>query len=644
QKTLFQEKQTIIENCLFGVDINPNSVKICRLRLWIELLKNAYYKTSVSSSEVEKKELETLPNIDINIKCGNSLISRFALDADLSKALKSIKYDINSYRGFVQSYKNEKSRDAKRGLSKIIDSIKSDFRTEISKQDPIQLKVNKASGELLTLLSQTSLLELSAKDKKEKKEKQNKLEEVITKLNTEIDEIKNNVIYKNAFEWRFEFPEVLSNKGEYLGFDLVIGNPPYIRHEEIKHLKPQLEKDFSVYNSSADLLTYFFELGHKILKDKGELSFIVSNKFFKVSYGEKLRNFIIQNTLVNTIIDFDKLNVFDEATVKAAIVQFSKIKTASNFIYLDVQDMPDNLEKTITAKAKDYEQNLFTGGGQWIFQSEEKWKIFHKISKHGVALSDWDLKIYRGLLTGLNEAFLIDEATKNNLIKEDKSAANLIKPLFRGREIEKYNAEFQKTYLIFIPKGYTIKRNLPKNSPHFVEEPSPRYGNMEFDDAWNWMEMNYPSIAKHLLSFKLNAEKRQDKGDYWWELRACDYYKKFEEPKLIWKRIGSKLRFCYDESGTYTLDSTCIATGSHLKYLVGVLNSKLIDNELNRFAPKTGTGDLIISVQALSPLQIPIPTEKQEMEMIKLVDKIILQKQQNQDTKKLEAEIDQMVY
>ncbi|MBP9790124.1 MAG: hypothetical protein KBD57_06260, partial [Bacteroidia bacterium] len=128
QKALFHEKQTIIESCLFGVDINPNSVKICRLRLWIELLKNAYYR-----EESGFTELETLPNIDINIKCGNSLLSRFALDSDLSKALKSIKYDIKAYRGFVSDYKNEKSRDVKRGLQKIIDSIKSDFRTEISR-------------------------------------------------------------------------------------------------------------------------------------------------------------------------------------------------------------------------------------------------------------------------------------------------------------------------------------------------------------------------------------------------------------------------------------------------------------------------------------------------------------------------------
>ncbi|OFY89616.1 MAG: hypothetical protein A3K10_08930 [Bacteroidetes bacterium RIFCSPLOWO2_12_FULL_31_6] len=637
-ETLFHEKQTIIENCLFGVDINPNSVKICRLRLWIELLKNAYYK-----AETNFTELETLPNIDINIKCGNSLLSRFALDADLSKALKSIKYDVKAYRGFVNAYKNEKSREVKRGLQKIIDTIKTDFRTEIGNNDPKQIKLSKLSGDLYNLLKQGKLFELDSKQKKLQKEKQTKLEAEITKLSKEIEEIKSNAIYKNAFEWRFEFPEVLNNNGEFEGFDVIIGNPPYIRHEEIKHLKPQLEKDFTVFNSSADILTYFFELGNKILKPKGSLSFIVSNKFFKVSYGDNLRSYLIQNTLLQQIIEFDKVNVFDEATVKVAIVQFKKEKLSKTFTYLDVLAMPKNLETIVNEEGKEYEQALFNNG-QWIFQSESLWKIYHKINEHGTALSGWDLKISRGLLTGFNEAFLLDEETKNRLIKEDENSEKIIKRLIRGREVEKYQANFQNTYLIFIPKGYTIKRNLPKDNINYVSEPTPRYGNMEIDTAWDWLKDNYPAVAKHLRPFKASAEKRQDKGDYWWELRACDYYDDFEKPKLIWKRIGSKLRFSYDESGTYTLDSTCIATGKHLKYLVGVLNSKLIENELNRFAPKTGTGDLIISVQALSPLQIPIPTPEQETKMNELVDKIIAQKQQGEGSKANEAKIDKMVY
>ncbi len=621
QKTLFQEKQTIIENCLFGVDINPNSVKICRLRLWIELLKSAYYK-----KETKFTELETLPNIDINIKCGNSLISRFALDADLSKALKSIKYDIKAYRGFVNEYKNEKSRDVKRGLQQIINSIKSDFRTVISKNSKEYKKLQELQYEHNLLVAPNIFKEEEAdygnsNFKKQNSERIKKLQEDINTRTREIREIESNAIYKNAFEWRFEFPEILNNKGEFEGFDVIIGNPPYIRHEEIKHLKPQLERDFVVFNSSADILTYFFELGNKILKPKGELSFIVSNKFFKVTYGEKLRNYLIQNTTLQQIIEFDKVNIFDEATVKAAIVQFKKEQLSKTFTYVDVLEMPENLENVIKQEGKEYEQMLFLFGA-WIFQSEENWGIYNKITKHGKPLSEWDLKINFGIKTGFNEAFLIDEETKGLLIKEHKSADKIIKPLFRGRETEKYFSNSSNSYII--AAFPSLKLDIEK----------------------------YPSIKNHLLKFgkskleqsgKIGARKKT--SNQWFETQdTIAFWKELRFPKIIWKRIGSKLRFSYDESGTYTLDSTCIATGDKLKYLVGVLNSKLIENELNRFAPKTGTGDLIISVQALSPLQIPVPTVKQEKQITDLVDKIIAQKQQGKSSTALENKIDELVY
>jgi adenine-specific DNA-methyltransferase len=382
-----------------------------------------------------------------------------------------------------------------------------------------------------------------------------------------------------------------------------------------------IEKDFEVFNSSADILTYFFELGNKILRPKGGLSFIVSNKFFKVSYGDNLRSYLIQNTLLQQIIEFDKVNVFDEATVKAAIIQFKKEKLSKTFTYLDVLAMPENLESVVIEEGKEYEQALFNNG-QWIFQSEDLWKIYHKINEYGTALSDWDLKINFGIKTGFNEAFLLDEETKNKIIAENKSAEEVIKPLFRGREIDKYFSKSSNSYIIGTFPA--LKLDIKK----------------------------YPSVENHLLTFgkaKLeqsgNVGSRKKSSNHWFETQdTIAFWKELSLPKIIWKRIGSKLRFCYDETGFCSLDSTCIATGKHLKYLVGVLNSKLIENELNRFAPKTGTGDLIISVQALSPLQIPIPTPEQETKMNKLVDAIIAQKQKGESTAENENLIDKMVY
>ena len=248
QEALFHEKQTIIENCLFGVDINPNSVKICRLRLWIELLKNAYYKNET--------ELETLPNIDINIKCGNSLVSRFALDANLGQALKKSKWTIDSYRMAVATYRNAHSREEKRQMEQLMASIKSDFRSEIASNDPKVKRLAKIKGELLFLTTQTSLFEQSKKEKKEWTNKVDKHTKEINKLEGEIEEIKANKIYENAFEWRFEFPEVLNDEGDFVGFDVVIGNPPYMIVFETV-LKKYLETSYHEFKRNNDLYIAF---------------------------------------------------------------------------------------------------------------------------------------------------------------------------------------------------------------------------------------------------------------------------------------------------------------------------------------------------------------------------------------------------
>jgi hypothetical protein len=201
QETLFHEKQTIIENCLFGVDINPNSVKICRLRLWIELLKNAYYKSGT-------EDLETLPNIDINIKCGNSLISRYTLDADIKKALKKSKWSIDSYHLAVMTYRNAKSKEEKRSMEKLINEIKNDFESEIAANDKRVLKLNKLKGELFVLTNQHSLFDQSKREKAAWDKKVKKSTTDIQKLESDLEEIRTNKMYENAFEWRFEFPEV----------------------------------------------------------------------------------------------------------------------------------------------------------------------------------------------------------------------------------------------------------------------------------------------------------------------------------------------------------------------------------------------------------------------------------------------------
>ncbi len=251
QETLFHEKQTIIENCLFGVDINPNSVKICRLRLWIELLKNAYYLPSPKGERSGVSSLETLPNIDINIICGNSLISRFALDADLKQALHSSKYSIVSYRSAVDLYRNAENKEQKREMEKLIASIKSDFRSNID--NPFKKRISTVRGTVDNLATKINTAKQWGEktDKKLLKEFETAVAK-LEKLEKERDDIEANKIYENAFEWRFEFPEVLNDDGDFIGFDVVIGNPPYgvsIKGKERDYLLSNLGKvpDFEIY-------------------------------------------------------------------------------------------------------------------------------------------------------------------------------------------------------------------------------------------------------------------------------------------------------------------------------------------------------------------------------------------------------------
>ena len=331
QEALFHEKETIIENCLFGVDINPNSVKICRLRLWIELLKNAYY-----TADSNFTELETLPNIDINIKCGNSLISRFALDADLSKALKKSKWTIDSYRIAVQTYRNAESKEEKREMEELIEDIKSNFRSEIGDNDPKVKRLRKLNTDYYLKYQADKLFDtkLTAAQKKDKQ----KFEVDIEKLDKEIKDIKSNKIYENAFEWRFEFPDVLDNDGNFIGFDIVIGNPPYIRQEEVKQLSKYFEDNFKCFAGKADLYVYFYEQGLRLLCINGHLNFISSGKFFEASYGKALVEFILEETTIYTIINFNDQQVFEGISAYPLILICNKYKSDNyKFDYFDVK-------------------------------------------------------------------------------------------------------------------------------------------------------------------------------------------------------------------------------------------------------------------------------------------------------------------
>ncbi|MBY5959439.1 Eco57I restriction-modification methylase domain-containing protein [Membranicola marinus] len=619
QETLFHEKQTIIENCLFGVDINPNSVKICRLRLWIELLKNAYYKNET--------ELETLPNIDINIKCGNSLISRFDLDADLSKALKSSKWTIDGYRIAVDTYRNAETKEQKREMERLMDGIKWDFRSEINRNDPKVRKLNKLSGELFQLTNQGQLFEMAKKEKAAWDKKVAKKTKSIEKLEAEIDEIKANKIYEDAFEWRFEFPEVLDEEGDFVGFDVVIGNPPYIRQEEFKESKPYLTQNYTTGTGTADLYVYFVERGVQLLRTDGQFIYILPNKWMRSRYGSKLRQWA--NLLnIQSIIDFGDLPVFEEATTYPCIWHMSKSSPESDeFTAVDVHtlDFEQNLKEYIKQNAFKDDQRLLSNDG-WNLVDVQVQHLLKKIKSKGVPLGEYvSGKIYRGLLTGLNAAFVIDRGTQDKIIDKDPNSAEIIKPFLAGRDIKRYRPPKSDKFLILFKTGITKKW----------------FGDLNKSDAWNKLQEKFPAICAHLQSFEKKAKARYDQGDYWWELRSCDYYDEFEKEKVMLPDIAIRCEALLDNKGFYSVNTAYIMPGL-TKSDLGLLNSKLILFVYSNLTQTIRGGYYRFIRQYLE--QLPIIKADHIRELVEDIMNIKADNPTTADTSALEAEIDQMVY
>lgn len=625
QETLFHEKQTIIENCLFGVDINTNSVKICRLRLWIELLKNAYYKNAT--------ELETLPNIDINIKCGNSLVSRFAIDADLKQALKKSKWTIDGYRVAVDTYRNAENKEQKREMERLIADIKSDFRSEISLNDPKVIKFRKVRDELFKLNNQVQLFEMNKKEKADWNKKIKQLSEETNKLEAEIEEIKANKIYENAFEWRFEFPEVLNDDGDFVGFDVVIGNPPYVQLQSIIETSEQLKRfNYSTYSSMGDLYALFYERGNQILQKKGVLCFITGSAWMRSNYGQSLRKFFIEKTQLLDVIDLSDCEIFESATVLTSIITFSKKKEynepirAIRFTKKD-QTKLINLSEEINQKHTIIYQ---FPESSWIILNSPANAIKNKVESLGKPLKDWNIKINRGILTGLNDAFIIDSETKNLLITEDPNCDVIIKPLLRGRDVHKYHYANSDLYLI----GTFPSLNLD------IE--------------------NFPSLKNHLAQFlpKLNQTgevfinelgqkektRKQTSGEWYETQDSIAYWEDFSKPKIIYPNMTKYLPFSLDVDGNFLNDKCFILSGEKLYYLVAFLNSKVFHFCYDEAFPELQGNSKEVKKFILET--IPVKEINDELPYIQLVSKILRIKKQNplEDTTELENQIDQLVY
>jgi len=552
-------------------------------------------------------------------------VSRFAIDADLGQALKKSKWTIDSYRLAVDTYRNAESKEQKREMERLITSIKSDFRSEITKDDPKLKRLSKLNGELFNLTNQDSLFEMEKKQKALWTKQIEKLTSEIKRLDAEIEEIKANKIYENAFEWRFEFPEVLNDVGDFVGFDVVIGNPPYIRQEELKDYKTYFKSQFELYTGTADIYIFFIEKGFKIMKNKGVLSFILPNKFMQAGYGQPARKFLIGQNILE-IIDFGDYQIFEEATTYPCILSGSKEKPSEIFYSTKIKsnNFFKGFSEYILQERSEFKQSKLSED-TWVISSSGDQFLLERILANSKTLGEYCYGVAkRGILTGLTEAFVIDGEKANSIIQSNPKNKNHIYPFLLGREIKPYLAANPSNFLIKFEKGFTKKNGMPN-----PEE---------------WFKNEYPEIFNHLKEYKDKAKTRTDKGEYYWELRACDYYDKFGAPKIMYQKFQVKPCFIFDENGTYCNDSMWIIPTDD-KVLLGILNSKMGWWLISKYCTAIQNGYQLIWKYFS---QIPIATgdEETRAKIKDLVETILEVKKEdsNFDVSEMEREVDRMVY
>lgn len=555
QKILFEAKKHIINNQLYGVDINPNSVNICRLRLWIELLKSSYYLENNGADKYI--DLEILPNLEFKVLSANSLIE---LEEKEGNNNLKLAYDKTELVKNMREYFN------------------ADFET-----------------------------------KKEIRKKVLKLLEEYSQYNTKLKDYNPFDMLKS---YDFFDSEIMFGIDS---FDIVIMNPPYFQLTGKHKYLHYFEKG---KNKTADIYQLFMETAlNKLLSQMGVVSAVVSNKWMRAGYGERTREFLYNNCYVFEIIDLGA-NWFESAIVETSIINYRKLLNKENKLENIKSykiNLCDNIEvNKISSEeffiyAKDYINS-------WFMSNEKENSILNKIIKYGKPLKEWNIIMYRGILTGFNEAFIIDEETKNKLILEDKKSAEIIKPLLRGRDIKRYSYDYQGLYLINTHNG--VK--------------SENINRININD--------YPAIKNHLQKYYKQLEKRLDKGDTPYNLRNCAYLKEFEKEKVFCKAIGFNLAFTIAEKDLIISAPSSFFISNMNKYFVGILNSKLIKYFIYKYSDRTGAGDIMLNVQSLEKIPIPEPNKSTLKEIEDLVEKIIENKKEGKDTEEDERDIDKIVY
>ena len=654
QEVLFHEKKYIIENCLFGVDINKKSVYICRLRLWIELLKSTYY-----IEDKNYKELNTLPNIDINIKDGDALLSFLTNDLDLEKKLK--KEDFLSYKTLVHTYKNTSDKLKRSRVENQIENIKKEFINKAKEKSKntefknIELDIRQKEMEK----TQTSL---EQKTKKEIEKEENKIQKEIIKAKKKYEErIKFFENQPKSFEWRLEFPEILDEHTFYFnGFDLIIGNPPYIQlQKDNSYLGNLYEKEnYKTFDKMGDIYALFYEKSKELVKSNGFVCLITSNKWMRAGYGKVLRNFLVEHTNTKTLIDLGA-NIFDSATVDTNILIYQNSNTQQKFIDSYILDVKlkdiekEALHGLFIQKKKPIQP--FKKNESWVIIDKLEKKVKEQIEKVGIPLKKWNVSINYGIKTGYNDAFIIDSKKREEILracegfseddfkgKKIKSLSKteygrtkeLIKPVLRGRDIKKYEYNWEDLWIIGTFPSLKLDINLYPSLKTYLES----FGKKIHQTGETYIDYN-----------GMEQSTRKKTLNQWFETQdQIAYYKEFEKEKIVWGNINFNSNFEYIEKEMFILAPSNILTTAHsnIKYIISQMNSKVFNWYFSKLIGITLGGAFEWKKQYVENIPIPQISKEKMKSFEILVDYIQYIKEKKLEpllSKYLEDIIDKMV-
>jgi len=580
-RSVYELKRQAIEHSLYGVDIDSSAVDITKLRFWLSLIVD----------EENIKTIRPLPNLDHRIMCGNSLVDEFegvslfdegllgepeddpeVLTAPIDARIKDLGGELHliltgAKEGDSVRIRREIARLEKK-RKEVLAGPRSTAR-QVTFDQAASLRINESRRKLRELKRYQRLF-FNEQNRARKNEYRAAIEQLEWDLIEETlkeagntDACRNLALYrknraKPFFLWKLYFSEVFLRQNP--------GFPPYVRQESIKEQKAYFKEHYRVYQGTADLYVYFVERGVNLLAAGGEFAYILPNKWMRANYGKPLRAWLKERR-IEEIIDFGDLPVFESATTYPCILRIGAGSPRERFdaVQVETLEYPD-LTEYVKAHSYPVNQTYLDDEG-WSLADEMTQALLEKIKGAGVPLGTYvDGKIYYGIKTGLNEAFVIDEATRERLIAEDPRSAEVIKPFLAGREIRRYQPVAASNYLLFIPWHFPLH-----------EDPSIEGASIEAEMKFKEM---YPSIFNYLSQFKDKLSKRNQAETgiryEWYALQRYGslYYQEFERPKIIYAEIATRGQFTIDSDSHYP-DTTSYILGNSSPYLVGILNSTL---------------------------------------------------------------------